>query len=121
MICVECGDDDAAEDMVLCSDCLEFGPPQISIRVTRDKKWGDWVMDCWTHDVRGTYEAWEDAYEAAVGHACIAHSSIAVCRRKGHAWERKHTYPTASDFHLCRRCGETGYEIFGPWPVAIAG
>lgn len=116
---MECGDDEAAEDMVLCSDCLELGPPQTSIRVSRDRLWSDWTMKCWTHNVSGTYDNWQDAYEAALGHACMTHTLIAVCSRRGHDWQDEYRFVGASDMYVCRRCGEVGYEVFDRPVVAF--
>lgn len=116
MICVECGNDEVCDGYELCSDCLEF----ISgIRVWRDTHWGDWVMYCYTHEERGTYESWAMAYEAAVGHACMGHPVSSVCFRRGHNWERK--YPGhRSDLYQCRRCEEPGWQIFEDLgPVAV--
>lgn len=120
MICEECGDEDTVEGAGFCSYCLEVPlESAIVVRLRPMTAGGDWAMECWTHDERGTFSTWQDAYEAALGHACMSHHKVSVCRRKGHDWERK--YPgRRSDLYSCRRCGEPGWQIFEDLgPVAV--
>lgn len=50
----------------------------MKIKVFKDHM-GDWTMECWEHVDRLITCNWSDAYEAAVGHACMHHTKVRVC------------------------------------------
>lgn len=82
--------------------------------------WGDtthdWVMYCDVHKEVMTASTWQDAYEAALGHACMQHSKVEICQRRGHdwrygPWDGIEFRGYVSTPLVCTRCGEPGYDI----------
>lgn len=83
---------------------------------TRGELVRDWVMQCEVHRESVTCATWQDAYEAALGHACYQHTKADVCERRGHQWSSPlGLFATFHGFESsplrCLRCGEPAYYI----------